>query len=138
LAVRAYVAQARRADGDARALRTDLVLEAPRLDSVGAADQERVDALVEQARDARAQIAGEDAGASFIADADTSNALTKLARYESEAERSLFRALQELERRQVRRKQRSSPLPRIRDAEVVHRDLDDSDDDTATVAPMPS
>jgi hypothetical protein len=39
-------------------------------------------------------------GVAFIGDANTSNSLSKLSRYETAIERSLYRALRELERLQ--------------------------------------
>ena len=42
-------------------------------------------------------------GAAFVADALTSNALTKLSRYETAIERSMYRALHELQRLQTSR-----------------------------------
>jgi hypothetical protein len=50
-------------------------------------------------------------GLSFIRDANNANAFSKLSRYETTLERSLYKALHELQRLQVARRAESSIIP---------------------------
>jgi len=64
-------------------------------------------------------------GQTFIRDADGANAFSKLSRYETTIERSLYKALHELQRLQAaRRTDRNAPLPAAIDVDVsgVSRD----------------
>ena len=54
----------------------------------------------------------------FIRDATCANALSKLARYETALERSLYKALHELERRQAARAGRTVPVPAVVEVDV--------------------
>jgi hypothetical protein len=57
-------------------------------------------------------------GRTFIRDADKVNAFSKLSRYETMIERSLFRALHELQRRQAaRRAEGNVPPPAAKDVD---------------------
>jgi hypothetical protein len=50
-------------------------------------------------------------GRTFIRDADKANAFSKLSRYETTIERSLYKALHELQRHQTARRAKGSVLP---------------------------
>ena len=58
-------------------------------------------------------------GRTFIRDADGANAFSKLSRYETAIERSLYKALHELQRLQAaRRAGGSAPPPAVIDVDV--------------------
>jgi hypothetical protein len=57
-------------------------------------------------------------GRTFVRDADKTNAFSKLSRYETSIERGLYRALHELERRQVARLGGNVPTPLAVDVDV--------------------
>jgi hypothetical protein len=57
-------------------------------------------------------------GRTFARDADRSNAFSKLSRYETAIERQLYKALHELERRQVARSGGNVPVPLAADIDV--------------------
>ena len=52
-------------------------------------------------------------GLSFIRDANTANAFTKLSRYETAIERSLYKALHELQRLQAARRAEGNVSPPV-------------------------
>ena len=52
-------------------------------------------------------------GMSFIRDANTANAFTKLSRYETAVERSLYKALHELQRLQAARRVKGTVSPPV-------------------------
>ena len=57
-------------------------------------------------------------GRTFARDADRANAFSKLSRYETAIERTLYRALHELERRQAARRGAAVTPPQVLDVEV--------------------
>jgi hypothetical protein len=57
-------------------------------------------------------------GRTFARDADQANAFSKLSRYETAIERTLYRALHELERRQAARRGAAVTPPQVLDVEV--------------------
>src|SRR5829696_3481263 len=57
-------------------------------------------------------------GRTFVRDADRANAFSKLSRYETAIERSLYRSLHELERRQAARRGAAVTPPQVLDVEV--------------------
>ena len=57
-------------------------------------------------------------GLSFIRDGNGANAFSKLSRYETAIERTLYRALHELERRQAARRGADATPPQVLDVEV--------------------
>lgn len=65
-------------------------------------------------------------GRTFVLDAEKANAFPKLSRYEAEIERSLYRALHELQRLQAARgtKDHAAPPPQAVHVDVsgIHRD----------------
>jgi hypothetical protein len=57
-------------------------------------------------------------GDAFMRDSANANALSKLSRYETSMERSLYKALHELERRQAARQGKDVPVPLAVDIDV--------------------
>jgi hypothetical protein len=57
-------------------------------------------------------------GRTFARDADRANAFSKLFRYETAIERTLYRALHELDRRQAARRGAAVTPPQVLDIEV--------------------
>jgi hypothetical protein len=84
-------------------------------------DQEKYQEAVSKAREMDAKQKAETAtlGRTFIRDADGANAFSKLSRYETTIERSLYKALHELQRVQAaRRGGGSAPPPAAIDVDV--------------------
>jgi hypothetical protein len=77
-------------------------------------DEKQEEAL-ERARQMRSEQEDEIAtlGRTFARDADTANAFSKLSRYETTIERSLYKALHELQRLQVARRANGSVPPPV-------------------------
>ena len=78
-------------------------------------DPEAHAALVAQAAACDAQRDGETLATTLVADATSGNALSKLSRYEASIERSLYRALHELQRLQAARQGRTVSTPAVVD-----------------------
>ena len=98
----------------------DQVMENTGLPTVILNQRKHKDALSE-AKEMEAVRAGETAtlGRTFIRDANEANAFSKLSRYEAAIERSLYRALHELQRLQAaRRAGGSAPPPAVIDVDV--------------------
>jgi hypothetical protein len=76
---------------------------------VGIFERESHDTFKEQERDL---------GLAFIRDANNADAFSKLSRYEATIERSLYRALHELQRLQATRAGQSVPLPTAVDVDM--------------------
>jgi len=90
-------------------------------------DEEKYEEALSKAHEMDAKQEAETAtlGRTFIRDADGANAFSKLSRYETTIERSLYKALHELQRLQAtRRAGGSAPPPAVIDVEVsgVSRD----------------
>jgi hypothetical protein len=83
-------------------------------------DEERHWEAVQRGAEAEKRLLSDEnaLGEAFIKDSDASNALTKLARYETWMERRMFRTLHELQRLQAARHGRPSPLPLAVDVDV--------------------
>ena len=81
-------------------------------------DPERRESSLERAQAAGAERDGEVLGGAFIAAAESSNALSKLSRYEPAHERSLSRALHELQRLQAARAGQAVSLPAVLDIAI--------------------
>ncbi len=84
-------------------------------------DQEKYQAALSKAQEMDAKREAETAtlGRTFIRDANSANAFSKLSRYEATIERSLYRALHELQRLQAaRRGGGSAPPPAAIDVDV--------------------
>jgi hypothetical protein len=82
---------------------------------------------VERAERARQALdkASDSIGAAFLSDAGTTNALTKLSRYEATIERALYKARHELERLQAAQEGASVTPPVTIDITVDHENLPD-------------
>jgi hypothetical protein len=78
-------------------------------------DQEKHEEAISKARELDAKREAETAtlGRTFIRDADGTNAFSKLARYETTIERSLYKALHELQRLQAARHANSNVTPPV-------------------------
>ena len=76
-------------------------------------DQEKYREAISEAKQMEAARDGETAtlGQTFIRDAETANAFSKLSRYETAIERSLYKALHELQREQAARRADGSVTP---------------------------
>ena len=82
------------------------------------ADEARYESSLEQARLAEADQDGEELGEAFIADSDSSNAFTKLSRYETTIERGMGRAMHELQRLQAARAGQAVHPPVVLDLDI--------------------
>ena len=65
-----------------------------------------------------AKIDDDTLGVAFVRDSANANALSKLSRYETSMERSFYKALHELERRQAARQGKDVPVPLAVDIDV--------------------
>jgi hypothetical protein len=76
-------------------------------------DEEKYEEAISEAKEMAAVRDGETAtlGQTFIRDAETANAFSKLSRYESAIERSLYKALHELQRLQAARRADGNVAP---------------------------
>ena len=99
--------------------------ESDEVDALGMAlimitDVERREEALSRARRMRSEQEDETAtlGRTFARDADRANAFSKLSRYETAIERTLYRALHELERRQGARRGAALTPPQVLDVEV--------------------
>ena len=84
-------------------------------------DQEKHEEAISKAREMDAKQEAETAtlGRTFVRDADGANAFSKLSRYEATIERSLYKALHELQRLQAaRRAGGGAPPPAAIDVDV--------------------
>ncbi len=78
-------------------------------------DEQKYQEAVKRAREMEAVRDGETAtlGQTFIRDADKANAFSKLSRYETTIERSLYKALHELQRLQAARRAEGNVQPPV-------------------------
>jgi hypothetical protein len=84
-------------------------------------DEQKHQEALSKAQEIKAKQDAETAtlGRTFIRDADKANAFSKLSRYETTIERSLYRALHELQRLQAtRRTEGDEPLPAATDVDI--------------------
>ncbi len=84
-------------------------------------DEEKHQQALSRAQEMKAKQEDETArlGRTFIRDADEANAFSKLSRYETTIERSLYRALHELQRLQAaRRSEEDVPPPAAIDVDI--------------------
>ena len=88
--------------------------------NVTVTDEQRHEEALERARRMRSEQKDETAtlGRTFARDANRANAFSKLSRYETAIERTLYRALHELERRQAARRGAAVTPPQVLDVEV--------------------
>jgi hypothetical protein len=91
-----------------------------RVMNVTVTDEKRHEEALERARRMRSEQKDETAtlGRTFARDANRANAFSKLSRYETAIERTLYRALHELERRQAARRGNAVTPPQVLDVEV--------------------
>jgi hypothetical protein len=95
--------------------------EERRLKTPHVMDEQKYDEAYERAQEMKAKQEEETAmlGGAFIRDADKANAFSKLSRYETSIERSLYKALHELQRLQAaRRAEGNVPPPVAVDVDV--------------------
>jgi hypothetical protein len=112
---------AERAERKARGYELEQSLvEMMRLSNVEITDREEHEKALSRAREIRSEQEAEDVtlGRTFARDADKANAFSKLSRYESAIEQRLYKALHELERRQVARRGGNVPAPLAADINV--------------------
>jgi hypothetical protein len=83
-------------------------------------DEEKHEGALERARLMRREQEDETVtlGRTFARDADTANAFSKLSRYETAIDRQLYKALHELERRQIGRQGGTVTAPHVVDVEI--------------------
>ena len=110
--------RARLANAEAQSCQRNAMLEIVSKEGWEITDPERRESSLERARAAGAERDGEVLGGAFIADAETSNALSKLSRYETAHERSLGRALHELQRVQAARAGQAVSPPAVLDVNI--------------------
>jgi hypothetical protein len=113
---------AERAERKARGYELEQSLaELMRLSNAEITDIEAHEKALSRAREIRSEQEAEDVtlGRTFARDADKANAFSKLSRYESAIERQLYKALHELERRQVARSGGNVPVPLTVDVDVA-------------------
>jgi hypothetical protein len=117
-----YEELAERAEREARSYELDVPADASQAPQpqVFDFDKERYGAALSRALQMRKEQEDENAtlGRTFIRDAGTANAFSKLSRYETATERQLYRALHELERRQAARLGGNAPPPQVVDVDV--------------------
>jgi hypothetical protein len=83
-------------------------------------DEEKHEEALERARRMRREQEDETVtlGRTFARDADGANAFSKLSRYETAIDRQLYKALHELERRQIARQGGTVTAPHVVDVEI--------------------
>ncbi len=115
-----YGELAERAEQEARAYKSDALIEMrDALETI--TDEQKHQEALSKAQDMKAKQDAETAtlGRTFIRDADQANAFSKLSRYETAIERSLYKALHELQRLQAGRNAEGNvPPPAVVDVEV--------------------
>ncbi len=101
-----------RARGEAQTYKSNLLLEISNRDDI-ITDEQRHQEALSKAEEMKAMQDAETAtlGRTFIRDADKTNAFSKLSRYETTIERSLYKALHELQRLQAARRSEGNVSP---------------------------
>ena len=94
--------------------------EVMRLSNVEITNREEHEKALSRAREIRSEQEAEDVtlGRTFARDADKTNSFSKLSRYETALEQRLYKALHELERRQLARRGGNVPAPLAADIRV--------------------
>lgn len=110
--------QAQLATRDASSCERNVMGEIFAQDGVEITDPERRESSLERARAASAERNDEVLGAAFIEDARSSDALSKLSRYETAHRRSLSRTLHELQRLQAARAGQAVSPPAVLDVNI--------------------
>jgi hypothetical protein len=111
---------AERAEREARGYESHQFEAVLRARNISITDEKGHEEALSRARQMRSEQEDETAtlGRTFARDADRANAFSKLSRYESAIERTLYRALHELERRQAARRGAALTPPQVLDVEV--------------------
>jgi hypothetical protein len=111
---------AERAEREARGYESDDMKALMRATSITITEKKGHEEALSRARQMRSEQEDETAtlGRTFARDADRANAFSKLSRYETAIERTLYRALHELERRQVARRGAAVTPPQVLDVDV--------------------
>jgi hypothetical protein len=111
---------AERAEREARVYESDDMKALMRATSITITEKRGHEEALSRARQMRSEQEDETAtlGRTFARDADRANAFSKLSRYETAIERTLYRALHELERRQAARRGAALTPPQVLDVEV--------------------
>jgi hypothetical protein len=111
---------AERAEREAQRYESGQVEDLVRYLDITIIDEKKHEEAHSRARRIRSEQEDETAtlGRTFARDADRANAFSKLSRYETAIERTLYRALHELERRQAARLGAAVTPPQVLDVEV--------------------
>jgi hypothetical protein len=111
---------AKRTEREARGYEWDRDAEYLKDLNITITDEKGHEEALSRARRMRSEQEDETAtlGRTFARDADQANAFSKLSRYETAIERTLYRALHELERRQAARRGADLTPPQVLDVEV--------------------
>ena len=109
-----YGELAERAQQEAQSYESNVYIELTSSDDIITDEQKHQEALT-KAQEMKAKQDAETAtlGRTFIRDADQANAFSKLSRYETAIQRSVYKALHELQRLQAARHTKVAPLPPI-------------------------
>src|SRR5215213_9264355 len=110
----------REAQGYVLERETDDITALMKAASITITDEKKHEEALQRARRMRGEQEDETAtlGRTFVRDADRANAFSKLSRYETAIERTLYRALHELDRRQAARLGAAVTPPQVLDIEV--------------------
>jgi len=111
---------AERAEREARGYESDRTDFLIRATSITITDKKGHEEALSRVRQMGSEQEDETAtlGRTFARDADRTNAFSKLSRYETAIERTLYRALHELDRRQAARRGAAVTPPQVLDIEV--------------------
>ncbi len=111
---------AERAEREAHEYKSDRNKRLAEAPTITITDEKKHEEALERVRRMRTEQEDETAtlGRTFARDADRANAFSKLSRYETAIERTLYRALHELERRQAARRGAPVTPPQVVDVDV--------------------
>jgi hypothetical protein len=111
---------AERAEREAQGYESHKIEAIMRATDIAITDKKGHEEALSRARRIRSEQEDETAtlGRTFARDADRANAFSKLSRYETAIERTLYRALHELERRQAARRGAAITPPQVLDVDV--------------------
>ena len=111
---------AERAEREVHGYESDRNKRLAKASTITITDEKKHEEALERVRRMRGEQEDETAtlGRTFARDADRANAFSKLSRYETAIERTLYRALHELERRQAARRGAGVTPPQVLDVDV--------------------
>jgi hypothetical protein len=111
---------AERAEREAQGYESDDMMATMKAAIITITEKKRHEEALSRVRQMRSEQEDETAtlGRTFARDADRANAFSKLSRYETAIERTLYRALHELDRRQAARRGAAVTPPQVLDIEV--------------------